>query len=591
MKKERKIILIGTPNVGKTTCFNQLTGRIAPVSNFSGTTVDYHEGMVKNFAGISCQIIDTPGIYGRASCSKDQKLTWEIIEENKNNSDTTFVQILDPQEIEKSLILTLTLCQHGICPRLVINNRKFREKINPQVLANIKEKIKLPILLADIEDENFAENFWEFIKKNKGKKLNTNLPKTQKRKFIREEILVNFAKTPCQKRTDRLDKILLHRFWGIPIFFAIMYLVFQLTFTVGSFPMGWIDAGISSLQNYLSASLPNTLLTDLLVNGIIAGTGGILIFLPNILILFFLLSFLQQSGYLSRVAFLLDLVFQKFGVTGKASVPLLMGFGCNVPAIMATRTLQTRKERIITSLMSVFMSCSARLPVLTILIASFVPEDFKSLTLFGAYLFGIFVAFLTGLIFNKSLKSAKNGWILAMPNYSWPKLKRLWRFVSLKAYYFLVKVGKILLPLSVVFWLIFAFPQVEVRENGIQESYGAIIGRTIQPVFAPLGFDWKISTSLLAGISAKEIMIVNLSEIYSLNNGDETGLIETLRKNLSFPSAMALLVFTLLYTPCFAVIGVLKAEFGTKWAIIGILYPTIIAWIFAFLTYRLCLLF
>jgi ferrous iron transport protein B len=591
-----KLVLIGTPNAGKTTCFNMLGNQHNNVSNFAGTTVETTKLIIQDLFNHKYELIDIPGIYGSAINLSDEQVAWKEILIQKTVKKTRFIQIIDSEKLEQSLLLTLSFIEKGIYPLCIIN-KKSAHKIDTKIREKIETILGLPVLITTIDNANFKNIFWKFFHKNNQniqiKNLNVIKKLTRshlaKLKFIKDQIKIKSYQSLHQKVSKKLDNIFLNKWLGIPIFLGIMYLIFQATFTLGGIPMTWIDQGIVIFQNYLVQVLPNNLWSDLLINGILSGIGGIIIFLPNILILFFLLNFLQQSGYLARVAYLLDLFFQKFGVTGKASVPLLIGFGCNVPAIMATRNMQSQKEKIITSMMILFMSCGARLPVLTILIAAFIPKNYQSFTLFIIYLFGILIAFLTGLIFNKAIPAKTKGWILEMPSYAFPKFKNLIKIVWIKLYYFVVKVGKILLPLSIIFWMLFSFPQEEVKNSGIEKSYGAVIGKTIQPIFEPLNFDWRLTTALLSGLAAKEIMVVTLSEVYNLDNPDnKAGLIKSLQQNLDFPTAMALLVFTLLYTPCLAVIGTLKIEFGIKWALIGILYPSIISWIFSLIMYNIC---
>jgi ferrous iron transport protein B len=375
-----------------------------------------------------------------------------------------------------------------------------------------------------------------------------------------------------------------------------MWVVFQTTFTIGAIPMDLIDGLIGSLQDLLRNYLPENLFSSVLIDGIIGGVGATLVFLPPIMLLFFFLSILQQSGYLARTAYLLDNLMQKIGLGGKSFVPLLMGFGCNVPAIMATRTLTSRKEKIITSMMMPFMSCGAKLPVYTLFIAAFFKEKYQGSIMFGLYIFGILMGILSGAFFNTIMKDKKRHLLLELPAYTLPKIRNIWRAVWNSAKEFLWKAGRVILPLSIVLWFLFTFPisnspdlNSQVEENNIENSYAAKIGKTIEPVFAPLGFDWRISTGILSGLGAKEMLIATFGTLYSLDAEDEVGLVSALQNDPIFTPliAISLLVFVLIYTPCVAVLAVLKQEFGTKWAVIGLLYPFLLAWVLSFLIYQI----
>lgn len=395
--------------------------------------------------------------------------------------------------------------------------------------------------------------------------------------------------------SDKIDAIILNKWLGIPIFLFLMWGVFQATFTLGAIPMDWIDGLIGKLQEGLANGLPESLWTSVLVDGIVGGVGATLIFLPPILLLFFFLSILQQSGYLARTAYLLDSLMQKIGLGGKSFVPLLMGFGCSVPAIMATRTLTSRKEKIITSMMVPFMSCGAKLPVYTLFISAFFSDKNQGNVLFALYVFGILMGIFSGMFFNKFVKDKKRALLLEVPDYTLPKIKNVWRYVWGSAKEFLKKAGIVILPLSILLWFLFSFPlQDQTIENEnlgspIEQSYAAQIGKTVEPIFKPLGFDWRISTGLIAGLGAKEVFVSTFGTMYSLDEDDEQGLIAKLQNDPIFTplTVISLLIFVLIYTPCVAVLGILKQELGTKWALIGLIYPTVLAWILSFLVYQI----
>ena len=390
----------------------------------------------------------------------------------------------------------------------------------------------------------------------------------------------------------KIDKILLNKTIGIPIFFLVIWFIFQAVFTIGQYPMDLIDLGISSLQNWLTAVLPASLWSSLLIDGMIGGVGAMVVFLPLIILLFFFISVLQQSGYLNRISFLFEKSLRKIGLSGKAIVPLSMGFGCNVPAIMALKTLETKRQKIITAMMIPFLSCSATLPIYTLLIAAFFEEQWRGTILFGLYASGIFLSFLTGLFFHKFLKEERNTAQLTLPKYQLPKFKKIILAIWETTKSFLTKAGKIILPFSIIIWILFTFPQVDGMPPQIEESYAAQVGMAVEPIFKPIGFDWRINTALFGALGAKEIFISTLGIFYSLETNTDDGLIQALQNdpNITPLTATLILIFMLIYSPCIPVIATIKNQFGAKWASVAFFYPTILAWGICFVVYQVAIL-
>ncbi len=619
---QKKIYLIGNPNVGKTTVFNALTGERQKTGNYIGTTIATVESHVKNEKYAHYTICDIAGVYNFEDRKGEEKIAWNSIENAMMEENTVFVQVINAGQWKQSLSLTLDLQKKGIQPILFFNTKKTDINLGEEFYTILSKELNLHVFYNDVErlsNSKFQEIFFEKInninrtidgEQNK-ENYTLNIPKTfanlaEQNKYISNIFAKHLLSQKGEKNTKNtkkvkiswIDAILLHSFFGILTFFIVLYFIFEMTFTVGAIPMDFIDAQTSALQTYLSSVLPDNLLTSLLVDGIVAGVGGTLIFLPNIVILFFFLSLLKESGYLARTSFLFDIFFEKIGVSGKASVPLLMGFGCNVPSIMAIKSFETKKEQVIVTMMSLFMSCGARLPVYTLLLAVFIPEQYQGEVLFGIYLLGILVSFMTGKLLNivynprqqQKLKSYE------MPNLILPNIIKATKEAWQKAKMFIVKAGTFILPVSVVLWGLFTFPQVEMpkgQENfAIEHSYGASIGKAIQPIFAPMDFDWKISTALLSGIAAKEVIVTTFAQLYNATD-EEQSLQENIKnsENFSFPTALALIIFVLLYTPCMAVVGVIRGELGNGWALFSIAYPFIIAWIFAFIAFTIATYF
>ncbi|MDD2192278.1 MAG: ferrous iron transport protein B, partial [Bacteroidales bacterium] len=402
-------------------------------------------------------------------------------------------------------------------------------------------------------------------------------------------------------QTEKIDSILTHPLWGYPIFFFFIWLMFFSSFKIGQYPMDWIEWIVSAFGQIVHKIIPPGAIADLISQGIIGGVGGVIVFLPNIVILFLFISLMEDTGYMARVAFLMDKLMHKIGLHGKSFVPMIIGFGCNVPAIMATRTLENKKDRLLTMLIIPFMSCSARLPVYILIIGTFFPKN-AILILSSLYLFGILLAVLFGLIFKKTIMKTKGApFVMELPPYRIPTLKAIRINIGMKTKYYLRKMGGIILIGSIVIWSLGYFPQKDTSK--IEHSYIASIGHFVQPVLEPLGFDWKIGVSLLAGVSAKEVIISTMGVLYAKDpNVSEQSLGQRLKKEVhtsgdkigmpvfTTATALSLLVFVLIYFPCLAVFSVVWKESGRLiWAVLLVTYTTALAWIVSFLVYNIVL--
>lgn len=454
--------------------------------------------------------------------------------------------------------------------------------------------------------------------------------------FIAGALRETYRESKKPKRVIReIDDLLTHRFWGFPIFLFFMWLMFQSTFTLGSYPMEWIDAGVGMLSNWVSGVMTDGPLKDLLVDGVIGGVGGVIIFLPNILILFFFISLMEDTGYMSRASFIMDKLMHKIGLHGKSFIPLIMGFGCNVPAIMATRTLENRKDRILTMIITPFMSCSARLPVYVLLISAIFPKN-QGIVLFSIYFTGIVLAIVTALIMKKIAFAKKTvPFVMELPPYRIPTLRNTAMHMWHKGQQYLKKMGNVILIASVLIWALGYFPRnvdfsVDyegernlVKQNSMlnetektvklksinlaqeaerqEKSYIGRMGHAIEPVISPLGYDWKMGVSLLTGLAAKEIVISTMAVLYQAD-GDPNEDTETLKHKIIEQQhntgtlkgqrvftplvSIGFMLFILIYFPCVAVIAAIKKEANWGWAIFTMVYTTALAWLVAFLVYQ-----
>jgi ferrous iron transport protein B len=451
-------------------------------------------------------------------------------------------------------------------------------------------------------------------------------------------IIKEVQTTTAKERVDisrNIDLVLTNRFIGFPIFIFFIWAMFQLTFTLGEYPMSWIESGVALLSSFAERIVPESLFKDLLINGIIGGVGSVIVFLPNILILFFCIALFEDTGYMARAAFIMDKIMHLIGLHGKSFIPMLMGFGCNVPAIMATRTLESEKDRILTILITPFMSCSAKLPVYIVLAGTFFAAKAGNV-IFFLYLLGILISIISGRLFRSTfLKGIDAPFVMELPPYRVPMFRSLMIHMWDRSRMFLRKMGGIILIGSIIVWALSAFPrnaeysadysseisrinesfdiktaaagekdkellknerlaalsEIEKKKNTekTEKSYMGIIGRAVAPVFEPLGIDWRGSVALLTGFFAKEIVVSTLGVLYSTEESeDRDALQNALRSSGMTPlSALSMMVFVLLYLPCLATIGMIRKETASiKWTAFSIIYSTSVAWIASFCVYQ-----
>jgi len=417
--------------------------------------------------------------------------------------------------------------------------------------------------------------------------------------FIRGALQETFESGEKDKRqlTNAIDALLTHQWLGFPFLIFFMWIMFQATFTLGNYPMEWIESGVEHLGNWLAGRMPEGPLNDLLVNGVVAGVGGVIVFLPNILILFFFISLMEDTGYMARAAFIMDRLMHKIGLHGKSFIPLLIGFGCNVPAIMATRTLESRRDRIMTMLITPFMSCSARLPVYILMVSAFFPVN-QGLVLLSIYLTGILIAILTSLLLKKTIfAKSSQPFVMELPPYRRPTLRNTAVHMWGKAGQYLKKMGTIILFASVLIWALGYFPvsgdtPVDTPEH-LENSYIGRIGKFIEPGIEPLGFDWKMGVSIVTGLAAKEIVVSSMGILYHAEDNTQS-LAESLQQQVNEEGekiftplvAYSFMLFILIYFPCMAVIAAIRKEAGWKWAVFTIFYTTGVAWIVSCCVYQ-----
>ena len=410
--------------------------------------------------------------------------------------------------------------------------------------------------------------------------------------FITGALKETFTDNHLEKEqtTRVIDSIVTHRIWGYPIFFLFLYIMFEGTFVLGDYPMQGIEWLVDQLGNLIRNNMAEGPLKDLLIDGIIGGVGGVIVFLPNILILYFFISILEDSGYMARAAFIMDKIMHRMGLHGKSFIPLIMGFGCNVPAIMATRTIEDRKSRLITMLVNPLMSCSARLPIYLVMIGAFFPNC-ASFMLLCIYTAGILLAVIMARIFSKFLvKGEDSPFVMELPPYRMPTSKSIMRHTWEKGAQYLKKMGGIIMIASIIIWFLGYYPQHDAYENVAEQqenSYIGQIGKAIEPVIKPLGFDWKLGIGLISGVGAKELVVSTLGVLYT-NEGDVENVNLSNRIPITPLVALAYMLFVLIYFPCIATFAAIKQESGSwKWAIFAAGYTTGLAWLVAFTVFQI----
>ncbi len=586
----KTIALIGNPNVGKTTLFNALTGSNQYVGNWAGVTVDKKEGYLSK----DIKIVDLPGIYAMDTFSNEEKVSKNFLYTDEVD---LIINIIDGSNLERNLYLTSQLTEFNKPILLVVNMIDVAESNGIHInYSDLSKELGVNIMaisaskgegVKEVKDFLINNSSFDSINKTINSKHEFNKMNEKETYGYIENLLnrcVEGKKTNINTITEKLDSIVLNKFLAYPIFLGIMFIIFKFTFD-------WVGGPLQELADKLvnedfvsliEIPLANTSpwFKSLIIDGIIGGVGSVIVFLPIILTLFVGISFLEDSGYMARTAFIMDKLMRKLGLSGKAFIPLIMGFGCSVPGIMSARTLESEKDRKLTALIIPFMSCNARLPVYA-LFAGALFAGYESLVIFGLYFLGLIVAFIMAFIFKNTLfKKDEEPFIIELPEYKLPEFKSLILHTWEKGKGFLKKAGTLIFSISVLVWFLSNFNMSGMSE--INESFLASIGNFISPIFAPLGFGtWENAVALLTGLMAKEVVIGTLGVLYT---GDLANSIAT---TFTIASGISFLVFTLLYTPCVSVIATFKKEFSGKLAVFSVVYQFIVAWIFSFGIYHI----
>ena len=630
MNKTIKIALVGQPNVGKSMLINSISNSRLKVGNFSGVTVEKKEVIFK-YKDYNIKIIDLPGSYSLENYSLEEKVVKNFLNQNEydiilNVIDSTNLQrnLLLTSELlalNKKMVIALNMSDEAKKENILINNEKLSSLLNtPCIKTSATKKDGITELLEQIiktfeEDKTtFKHSFTTHI-------LNHDEILAKRFDFVKNLIqqCVKIEEIKEKTTTEKIDSILMNKFIGLPIFLFLMWGLFQLTFTLGEIPMDYIDTFFSSFIDVTKNIIGDNQLSSLLGDGVIAGVSAVVMFLPNILILFLGISLLEGTGYMSRVAFLLDGTFHKFGLHGKSFIPLVTGFGCSVPAYMAARTLKNERDKLLTLFIIGFMSCGARLPIYVLFVGAFFGANNAGNILFIIYIsgaiLGLFAAkFLRAVVF----KGKDEPFVMEMPKYRLPSLKLVYKEITNKAFMYLKKAGTFILAASILIWFMSNYPkypniedeinqkielaindevkkelQNELALYNLENSYLGKLGKFSEPFFAPLGFDWKMAVALEAGLAAKEVVVSTLSILYGLGeseNPDEptTTLVEKIKTNIPFEAAISFIVFVMIYLPCLAASMVFTKEAGGwKYLVYLFIFTTTTAWIMSFIAYNI----
>lgn len=601
----KKFALLGGPNSGKTTLFNSLTGLRRKTGNYPGVTVEKNSGLL-DCKQETIELVDLPGTYSLNPISEDEKLAVEYVS-NKNNDLDGIVFVADSTCLEKSLPFLINLLKLNKPIMLVctmIDEHKARG--GELDFFKLKQLLGLPIVgvvgnkgLGVQELKNYlvsSENWKKSTLKIKEETNSANL-------FQLSEELVSQAtkqKIGPNKLTQRLDNVLLHPIWGLIIFFIFMTIFFQSIFTLAGPLMDYFSGALEGLAENVKTNMPPSVFTNLLADGIILGVGAVVVFLPQIAILFTLIFFLESSGYMARAAFLMDRIMGSVGLEGRSFISLLSSYACAIPGIMATRSIPSSKNRLATILVAPLTTCAARLPVYAILIATFIPEKevfgpltLQGLTLMGLYLLGALSALIFAAIFKKTLLAGSSlPFFLELPPYRKPSIKAMGVQVWEKLKTFLQKAGSAILIGSIVLWFLLNFPEKEFNKNlsdienkrlQIEQSYASDIGKSLSPIFDPLGFDWKINIGLIGSFAARELMVSTMAQVYGAEEDDENMFSE-----IGLPAAISLLIFFVYALLCVSTIATVKKETNSwRWPLFMFSYLFAAAWLTSFAAFQI----
>ena len=638
------IALAGNPNAGKTTLFNALTGLKQKIANYPGVTVERKEGSW-SLAGHNVRLIDLPGLYSLDATSIDEQIARDVLTGSIDAvaKPDAIIAVVDATNLERNLYLVTQILEFRIPVVVALTMIDTFEKQKHQIdIAKMSKLLKTPVVAVTARNNRGKDELAAGLRSVLGTvptmpyELNGGSDEINSNKiFARYNFISNVVQETVRHNDKRehevsqkIDRVLTHKIFGLPILIGVLLVIFQAIFSWATLPMDLLDQGFGALGEFARATMGEGVLTDLVVDGIIAGVGGILVFLPQILLLFLFISLLEDSGYMARAAFLMDRMMSRVGLHGKAFLPLMSSFACAIPGIMATRTIENQRDRFATIMIAPLMSCSARLPVYTLMIAAFFAGQtvfgFISLgavLMLGMYALGIAVAIVVAFILKRTLlKAPPPPFIMELPPYRLPNLRTVFQNMLTRAGLFVKRAGTVILVISIIMWALTYFPrgatpaastsitEIAVAENSgapssgdgeqLRNSFAGRLGHLIEPVISPLGFDWKIGVALIASFAAREVLVSTLSIIYNVGkegNEESESLITAIRdakgqdgRPIWTPlTALTLMVFFVLAMQCMSTLAIVRRETNSwRWTAFLIVYMTGLAYVAAFLTYQ-----
>jgi ferrous iron transport protein B len=629
------IALAGNPNAGKTTLFNALTGLRQKVANYPGVTVERKEGIWR-FDGKQTRLLDLPGLYSLEANSIDEKIALDVLTGKIKDlkKPSAIIAVVDSTNLERNLYLVTQLIELRLPVVVALTMVDEAEKEGLEIdTKKLSDLLNVPVIkinaITGLGLKQLAEAIQQTLQKEpqipEKLKILSNTTNSENAKiFARYNFIsdivqqtLSYQNQKQQRISDKIDRILTHKFFGLLILALLLLIVFQAIFSWARLPMELLDSLFTNLGDLARSQLPESILTDLLADGIIAGVGAVLVFLPQILLLSLFISILEDTGYMARAAFLMDKIMSKVGLHGKAFLPLISSFACAIPGIMATRTIENPRDRLATILIAPLMSCSARLPVYTLIIAAFFSDQkllgfisVGAILMLTMYLLGIVVAIIVTFILKKTiLKAPPPPFVMELPPYRLPKIRNVIQNMFLRAWLFVKRAGTIILFISIILWALTYFPRLENIDPQLDEtqkaslqiesSYAGKMGKLIEPVIKPLGFDWKIGIAIISSFAAREVFVSTLSIIYNVGkepDAENATLVQAIReakKDDGTPvwtplTALTLMVFYVLAMQCMSTVAVVRRETNSwKWTIFMITYMTFLAYTTAFLVHKI----
>ncbi len=609
--KTARVALVGNPNSGKTALFNALTGAHQKVANYAGVTVERKEGLIRAASGRTMSVLDLPGTYSLRARSPDEEVTRDAVlgrlagetppdvvvcVADATNLRLVLRLILELKAVGRPMVLALNMYDIAQRQGLRIDLDRLRAELSVPIITTVATRKRgIDDLVAAIEDQAavaaVTESEWR------------SPDAAELRAAAREaERIMKACVRPPERPdtlTGKIDSVLLHPVGGLLILFALLFVMFQAVFSWAAPVMDGIEAGIAWLGGLVANVLPDGLLQSLIVDGIISGVGSVLVFLPQILILFLFIIALEDFGYMARAAFLMDKIMGGAGLHGRAFIPLLSSFACAIPGVMAARVIDSRRDRLTTILVAPLMTCSARIPVYTLIIAAFIPNEtvwgfanLQGLVMFGLYAAGIISALIVSLLIRKVFwRGAVEPFMMELPAYKTPDLRSVGFNLWLRAKIFLNRAGRIILPLVIILWLLatFPYPPENATLPAIDYSFAGMIGRALEPIFAPIGFNWQMVIALIPGMAAREVAVAALGTTYAIADAENaTGLLaSTLASHWSLATALSFLAWYIFAPQCVATLGVVRRETNSlKWTWIMIGYMFGLAYLASLVTYH-----